>query len=415
MRHLILVMHLHPISTSPLLSCQEADGNVRETLASYLKRYERDGSVTDRVMTIAGAFHYIEGEHEDRIAMFYRWLLIGGVVVNFIAMVTMSFYESTIWFAFVSYIAQSFILYPVVILASKRVKEPVTRSQMDCMSDTLAVCKLYFFIAAGLTIIYFFFVIIATFSAKFSPTFIYAGFFGGVCVFAVAFLNVWGLFFIVLDAKAAQEEIRKLSNAVIEETLTIAQYDAVHEKLRDVKNGSSQVADGIALVAYLSVAMCVISFLFAHAVEEAYSMDNASASGQRNAYVLMLVGSVCLQTREAFLILLALPSIAEVNELYGELLDQLARSEWNHAAPSSITLSTIGDEYTIKPNDVVANYKNNVCLRLLAAAMTRPLCMYVLGRPVKRTEMKAQLITVAFMVGSSLTAYCLNVAMRRYS
>ena len=104
----------------------------------------------------------------------------------------------------------------------------------------------------------------------------------------------------------------------------------------------------------------------------------------------------------ALLILMALPHIAEVNELHDQLSSVLVYKEWGE---STITPSTTYANYTMVSSDVFSNYKNHICLRLWAATVDRPLYMYVLGRPIKRVEMKAQLVTVCLLAFGSLMSF----------
>lgn len=371
-----------------------------ETLGDYLLQFEKEGNAFDCILSLSGGLH----RESKGLFLLYQCTLITFILLYLASMVLYFMADPSIWFIYISFLSQTLILFPVILISMRRVKDPVTVKQKECVSAAIRVCQTYFSLAMTVTITYLGLSIYSMLTVGIAAWYVVFGIMGWVSLVAIVLLNVWGMFFIVLDAKVAQSEIRTLIEAVRQESLTMDRYDDAYVSIRHLKDQSASVADGLAVVAYISIVSCLMSiFLYRQIIA------NSSFSRFHVNMVVYMLGSVCLQVREAFIILLALPSIVEVNELQEQLVDTLARTEWGQATPSTIRLTTSAANYkTVQPNDVVVNYKNNVRLNLLGIAMTQPLCMYVLGRPVKRTEMKAQLTTVVLLAIGALGSFIVD-------
>ena len=130
-----------------------------------------------------------------------------------------------------------------------------------------------------------------------------------------------------------------------------------------------------------------------------------------------------MQFREAFIIILALPHLSEVNEIFDELSNYLSRADWG--CNISNTVGTNGSNV----NETLLLTVN--CLRLWAATIDRPLSMYILGingivyillyyykyvyiscyigRKVKKLEMRRQIITIAVLGLGSVLSYVIGI------
>jgi len=373
-----------------------------ETLAMYLRKYEHEGQLTDSILTFCGGFHH------ERKGFFFAYQLILGLLVftYFCSVIVFCIFESSMWFVFVAFLTQAFILVPIVIVAAKRLKEPISQKQVDSIPATVSLCKTYLSVALMVTAVYLALSIYSDIHLNVPSGIVVTTIVGVLGLISIALVNVWGIFFMVLDALVAQAEIRSLIAAAKKETLTLTDYDHAHNQLCEFSRDSSSVSDGVAVVAYISIIVCVMSLFLYHQLT-----SNASLQSYQTGFYVWVIGSFCLQCREALMILLVLPFVAEVNELHEQLVDTLARNEWGQVSRSTIQPDTTVDEYVVNSSDVLANHKNNTCLRLLAAAMTRPLYMYVLGRAVKRTEIKAQLTTVVLLVIGALGSFIVDTVI----
>ena len=282
-------------------------------------------------------------------------------------------------------------------------QETITDKQIACFESSMLVSKIFMAVVLGFMFVYFALIVTACLIADYNHNTIAFSLIGAVAVFCSTLLNLWAFFFIILDAQSSQLEIKELIKLSKEQTLSMYEYDTVHNQLRFVNANSSNIADGVALVAYLSmVGFILVLFMYGETEKLSELSGSTNFYGSEQGRIILTFCSALLQSREAVLILLALPHIAEVNELHDQLSSTLAHKEWGE---STITPSTTYDSYSVVSSDVISVHKNNLCMRMWAATVDRPLYMYVLGRPIKRVEMKAQLVTVCLVAMGSLLSF----------
>ena len=379
-----------------------------QTLADYLLRLEHN-SFNDYFLILCGGYQYTWG-NENKVIGCWRvalYTLSITYVASIIFLITSNY---TYWYLYISFWAQALILIPVIMITRKRMLEPVTAIHIECISDTIIICKWYMALALGLVSLYFTVIVYAVCTMKFSTVYIIAGIIGGLTVYAITLLNFWAIFFIVLDAKSNQLEIKDMISLAREQALTLIKYNEVYSKCKRNDSYSSNIADGVSIVAYISIVLFVLSIILLNSYANA-DVTNGTEWG-------ILLCSACLQSREALLIVIALPYISEVNELHDTLRGILASEEWSftpsNITPSSNTTSTSTtitiplNNYNVTPTDILINQRNNLCLRLWAATIEKPLYMYVLGRVVKRMEMKAQLTTVCVIALGSVMSFLIS-------
>ena len=249
------------------------------------------------------------------------------------------------------------------------------------VAPTLEVCRIYFIIAICLWVTVFIcnlynvraFVIgrdiVAVLISVCWATIVSTGF------LTLTLFDMWAVFFVVLDAQVSQVQLRTFISDAKSQTLTIDAYREAYENLIVMNSTSAIILDGIAVLSYISIVLVVLLA--------------ATSINFNHADAVTIIYGVCTLMREALLLLIALPYIAEVNELHDILKCILVDVEW---------VGT-GDTPLLDKEE-----NNNRCLRLWALAIERPLYMKVLGRAIKKTEMKAQLITtLCLFIGSFLS------------
>lgn len=356
---------------------------IQKRLGEYLLDYDdRFGAL----LRVCGGFHIPSSWNEYLYITIWKYFLYAsltyftfGIVARDIYYLAIEHSGLVLWA--VGVLLQCLILIPVLYIAFKRLDQHMTVECAVAVAPTLEMCRIYFVIGMILWVTVFVCNLfnVNAFSSGQGTGEVAVDIFWAVVVSAgfltLTLFDMWAVFFVVLDAKVSQVQLRSFILDAKNQSLTLDAYREAYEQLIVMNSTSAIILDGIAILSYISIVLVVLlaatSINFAH--------TNA---------ITILYG-VCTLLREALLLLLALPFIADVNELHDELRYVLADKEWRGT----------GDTPLLDKEE-----KNNRCLRLWALSVERPLYMKVLGRHIKKTEMRAQLITaVCLFIGSFLS------------
>ena len=140
---------------------------------------------------------------------------------------------------------------------------------------------------------------------------------------------------------------------------------------------------------------------------------------------------VTLQFREAFLIYFALPCISEVTEVFDSFsrhisllncyIDIINNNNINNTINSPTHISQSQTEYqpleypSQSQLSLITNINQRVCnINVWISTIERPLIMYVLGRKIKKKEVRVQLITFAVLALGSFGSYIIGRLMASY-
>ena len=313
-----------------------------------------------------------------------------------------------------SFLFQAFIVYPVTINTYKRINMPITKNQMEVLPETIKICQYYVLLTTILSLGYYFIILYTTISHQeyssdhihYPVWFMITAIYTGLSPLAVALLSMWGLFFIVFDAKVMYLNIIDLQELAVADQLTMINYTDVYHQYIELNRDSQELCDGIAIVAYISIVLFVIScWIFATEFLQ---------------YTLVFISvEVTLQFREAFLILFALPSIAKANEKFDEFSSLMSMLEWGQGDYSlNGDIGGTNNNMDIEAPSVMSEESrlidrhNMVNMRIWAATVDRPLIMYILGRKIKKREMRVQLFAVLVVGLGSLASFAISGAYR---
>ncbi len=387
-----------------------ADNFVEQTLGTYLINNRQ----YTRILSLCGGLHIPFKLNYNDISMnilnIWRLILVFATTIYLIS-VSMDFaynvedveYRSTLLFLWPLAMAfQSIIIYPLLYIVSTRMKDKITFETTLCITDTLLVCWQYLMCAAAL---YFVLVVVFTYylarlvhtgegpdswknSIKIGLQYGSITFVGVLCV---SLLSVWAVFFMVLDAKVTQMELRKLKERVEQQNLNMREYISTYDKQVTANYYSHRMGDGVALVSYFGLCS-LVAVLVSYRAKMGTKVD------------LLVVGFCCL-TREALLLLMILPQVAKSNDLMKSLQLALVEGEWNdtiiHNDPSRQSST----------NSLVFDYNNTpnmVCLRLWAYTTTKPVHISILGMVFQGLDMRAQSVGFAVLLLGTFAGFFID-------
>ena len=272
-------MSLNYSANDPLLNDESVIDLDSLTLGEYLQKYEARGGYTDCIFLLGGGLHYSSSDPANRWIVSWRYFLYILAAIFLLSSILLLVLYSDVWYMFVPYMAQVIILVPVVMNSSTRMNDSMTKSHAACFESSLKASKGYVCIAVTCSTIYLIISALLADMINYDIHVMLYVFTGVVCLYSIALLNVWAIFFLILDAKVSQLEIRGLIDQAKDQTLDMNAYDMVQHKLRYVNANSSNIADGIALVTYMCVIGIVLSF-FLYKTTEALSGDFGGAQAQ---------------------------------------------------------------------------------------------------------------------------------------
>jgi hypothetical protein len=378
--------------TPPLISSLELNNGM--TLGEYIKLQEPH---LFPIFTICGRLQSSNGS-KSLCSIAWRILLVGDAVLYAIGSLFVLLTEISkgapyiTILLYISFILQGMIVFPLVTTAQRRLMTAVTPSQQASFMTAYEVSFRYFWVSTALSLLYCATLYYTYFQTE-EPLFVsITVVLASLCAVGVGWLSMWAVFLLVLDAGALKVDILGLIETTRRGELTLELYEEVLGRKREAEERSLEIVDAVTLVAYISVVSFVASLLL--------------AAGQPHGLNYIL-GQIALQFREALLILLALPYLAGVNDCNDELSSLLSRDSWHARVPGTSGAGTGGAPIpacSCAQYDMASMEANLRRMVLWSASVDRPLCVYVLGRRVRRREMKAQIGSIVIVgLGSLLT------------
>lgn len=309
---------------------------------------------------------------------------------------------------FVSFLAQAIITIPVIKNTSTRIGMKLSENQSKALPDTIRICKQYTIISVAVSSLYYILVIwgvcIRIESGQQSTinnnlyTIMMVLF--GVTPICVSLLSMWGLFFIVLDAKVLEYDILDLRDASNVNELTVDMYNKVYYKHIEDNQDSIVILDGIAIVAYISVLICITSCVL---LSSEYGMNP----------VIFIICEVTLQFREAFLIYFALPCISQASGTFDDFSGHMSNLHGTSQISSTMIadanspVQTLLEKNSIHPSEISLSDLNKRVsnIDIWICTINRPLIMYMLGRKIQKKEARVQFITFSVLALGSFGSF----------
>lgn len=397
--------------STPLLA-QSTTNQGDITLGEYIELQE---ATVFPLFSICGRLHSPDGVFASgsKCSTVWRIFLYNDALlyaVGSLGMLLLEFYKGAPYIAvllYISFILQGIIVIPLVNTTGKRMGCQITESQKTSFKTAYDVSLRYFWMASFLGLMYCGALYYLSFHHYNLPVIVYVlVILASFTALGVGWLSMWAVFLLILDSGALTLDIQGLLRAAQKCELTLAQYEAVLARKSEAERKSLTIIDAVTVVAYISIISFVASLLV--------------AAGQPHG-LLYILGQIALQFREALLILLTLPYLAAVNEANDELSSLISREpgvasnppQFQFQSQSQVTptspVASIPSETGYDLADMDANLKRMV---LWSASVDRPLCVYVLGRRVKRLEMKAQIASVVLLGLGSLLSFIVEGSYR---
>lgn len=216
---------------------------------------------------------------------------------------------------------QTWVLIATLGYIRHRLSEHITPEQQSYIHECLQTC--FTFALAPIPFLFLGFVVLETTKSEYSDS-VDSHFMMsldnmdlfGSCI------QAWVLFFLLLDVNYVRSELVNLKSLVLSRTLT---HQRLRELMADVKKAQKSTAPLYTVVvvfAYIGSLLAVFNLLNMMYFKDAQYWE----IGLDSVMWILLLG------RDAVLLLIALPQIVHVNELYTEIKRALADQVWESAS-----------------------------------------------------------------------------------
>jgi hypothetical protein len=372
---------------------QELSDEMRSIpLSNYLATCEVDGIL---LLDVIGALHR-PWSFDLRTDLWGVWriivifLMIVNVLFTIVAILQLHMSYITKLYQ-IGWLLQSIIVYTVMYHSRERFRSPTLPEHKVVLKSVLNVCQRFLTISLALHV----FFVVGSFK---SDDFVGA-ILASISMIGLILLDIWPLFFICLDAQAAVVSINRMIKCAECQTLTIDEYKRIFRQVKTLNSRAYILVDLISAIAYASFVLMLYLFIFGG--EEGAKWDS----------YFVYIGTLL---RETVLLLLALPYIAQVNDAHDSLSQVLSDTIWTGTANRATSTSdgSNTDEIDELTKSISEDKLNIMRLTLWSMTMTKPITFEILGRRIKKNEMKMQITTIVVVIAATFLGFLIDEQIR---